>query len=123
MLVDTDNLVSAERFQKFFKKYVAAAKAGCGPIAVTRKSEVVGFFLGAEEYDSLFGIAVNELLEFEDGTLGLAMNLDEDTVGAVVLGLVDALEEDQVVKATGRILSVPVGDGLLGRTRRRLRGT
>ena len=59
--------------------------------------------------------AVNELLEFEDGTLGLALNLDEDTIGAVVLGEVDTLEEEQVVKATGRILSVPVGDGLLGR--------
>ncbi|MGH9100935.1 MAG: F0F1 ATP synthase subunit alpha, partial [Acidimicrobiales bacterium] len=59
--------------------------------------------------------AVNELLEFEDGTLGLALNLDEDTIGAVVLGEVDSLEEEQVVKATGRILSVPVGDGLLGR--------
>jgi F-type H+/Na+-transporting ATPase subunit alpha len=58
---------------------------------------------------------VNELLEFEDGTLGLALNLDEDTIGAVVLGDVDALEEEQVVKATGRILSVPVGDALLGR--------
>ena len=59
--------------------------------------------------------AVNELLEFEDGTLGLALNLDEDTIGAVVLGGVDNLEEEQVVKATGRILSVPVGDALVGR--------
>ena len=58
---------------------------------------------------------MNELLEFEDGTLGLALNLDEDTIGAVVLGEVDNLEEEQVVKATGRILSVPVGDALLGR--------
>ena len=58
---------------------------------------------------------MNELLEFEDGTLGLALNLDEDTIGAVVLGEVDSLEEEQLVRATGRILSVPVGDGLLGR--------
>ncbi len=58
---------------------------------------------------------VNELLEFEDGTLGLALNLDEETIGAVVLGGVDTLEEEQVVRATGRILSVPVGDPLLGR--------
>ena len=61
------------------------------------------------------GAAVNELLEFEDGTLGLALNLDEDTIGAVVLGEVDSLEEEQMVKATGRIQSVPVGDALLGR--------
>ena len=54
--------------------------------------------------------AVNELLEFEGGELGLALNLDEDSIGAVVLGEVDALEEGQTVRATGRILSVPVGD-------------
>jgi F-type H+-transporting ATPase subunit alpha len=70
---------------------------------------------GIARVSGLPGAAVNELLEFEDGTLGLALNLDEDTIGAVVLGEVDALEEEQVVKATGRILSVPVGDALLGR--------
>jgi F-type H+/Na+-transporting ATPase subunit alpha len=59
--------------------------------------------------------AVNELLEFEDGTLGLALNLDESSIGAVVLGDSDEIEEGQSVKATGRILSVPVGDGVLGR--------
>jgi F-type H+/Na+-transporting ATPase subunit alpha len=59
--------------------------------------------------------AVNELLEFEDGTQGLALNLDEDTIGAVVLGSDSHLEEEQLVRATGRILSVPVGDALLGR--------
>jgi F-type H+-transporting ATPase subunit alpha len=58
---------------------------------------------------------VNELLEFADGTLGLAMNLDEETIGSVVLGSVDHIEEDQIVRATGRILSMPVGDALLGR--------
>jgi F-type H+/Na+-transporting ATPase subunit alpha len=59
--------------------------------------------------------AVNELLEFEDGTVGLALNLDEGSIGAVVLGDSDEIEEGQSVKATGRILSVPVGDGVLGR--------
>jgi F-type H+-transporting ATPase subunit alpha len=59
--------------------------------------------------------AVNELLEFEDGSVGLALNLDEESIGAVVLGNADAIEEGQTVKATGRILSVPVGDGVLGR--------
>ena len=59
--------------------------------------------------------SVNELVEFEGGTLGLALNLDEDTIGAVVLGSVDHIEEGQAASATGRILSVPVGDALLGR--------
>ena len=70
---------------------------------------------GIARVSGLPGAAVNELLEFEDGTLGLALNLDEDTIGAVVLGEVDNLEEEQTVKATGRIQTVPVGDGLLGR--------
>jgi F-type H+-transporting ATPase subunit alpha len=61
------------------------------------------------------GAAVNELLEFESGTLGLALNLDEESIGAVVLGDVNEIEEGQTVRATGNILSVPVGDGLLGR--------
>jgi F-type H+-transporting ATPase subunit alpha len=59
--------------------------------------------------------AVNEVLEFESGTLGLALNLDEGSIGAVVLGQADEVEEGQTVKATGRILSVPVGDALVGR--------
>ena len=59
--------------------------------------------------------AVNELLEFEDGTVGLALNLDEGSIGAVVLGNSYDIEEGQTVKATGRILSVPVGDAVLGR--------
>src|SRR6266508_4826407 len=59
--------------------------------------------------------AVNELLEFEDGSLGLSLNLDEESIGAVILGGGEHVEEGQTVKATGRILSVPVGDELLGR--------
>jgi F-type H+-transporting ATPase subunit alpha len=70
---------------------------------------------GIARVSGLPGAKLNELLEFEDGTVGLAMNLDEDTIGAVVLGEVDRIEEEQVVRATGRILSIPVGDALLGR--------
>ena len=70
---------------------------------------------GIARVSGLPNAAVNELLEFEDGTLGLALNLDEESIGAVVLGDVEGVEEGQTVKATGRILSVPVGDGVLGR--------
>jgi F-type H+/Na+-transporting ATPase subunit alpha len=70
---------------------------------------------GIARVSGLPDAAVNELLEFEDGTVGLALNLDEDSIGAVVLGDVDNIEEGQSVKATSRILSVPVGDGVLGR--------
>ena len=70
---------------------------------------------GIARISGLPDCAVNELLEFEDGTIGLALNLDEESIGAVVLGSADHIEEGQTVKATGRILSVPVGDALLGR--------
>ncbi len=70
---------------------------------------------GIARVSGLGDAAVNELLEFDNGVLGLALNLDEDSIGAVVLGGSDDLDEGQTVKATGRILSVPVGDGLLGR--------
>ena len=70
---------------------------------------------GIARVSGLPDAAVNELLEFEDGSVGLALNLDESSIGAVVLGDVDKIEEGQTVKATGRILSVPVGDAMLGR--------
>jgi F-type H+-transporting ATPase subunit alpha len=70
---------------------------------------------GIARVSGLPDAAVNELLEFEDGTVGLALNLDEGSIGAVVLGDVDQIEEGQTVKSTGRILSVAVGDGVLGR--------
>jgi F-type H+/Na+-transporting ATPase subunit alpha len=70
---------------------------------------------GIARITGLPGAAVNEILEFEDGTEGLALNLDEETIGAVILGEDTGLDEEQLVKATGRILSVRVGDALLGR--------
>ena len=70
---------------------------------------------GIARISGLPDCAVNELLEFEDGTVGLALNLDEESIGAVVLGEGFEIEEGQTVKATGRILSVPVGDAMLGR--------
>jgi F-type H+/Na+-transporting ATPase subunit alpha len=57
----------------------------------------------------------NELLEFEDGTLGIALNLDTREIGVVILGEFGGIEEGQQVRRTGEILSVPVGDGYLGR--------
>ncbi len=58
---------------------------------------------------------VNALLEFESGVRGLALNLDEDSIGAVILGEADEVAEGDAVRASGEILSVPVGDGMLGR--------
>ncbi|MGZ4137557.1 MAG: F0F1 ATP synthase subunit alpha [Actinomycetota bacterium] len=57
----------------------------------------------------------NELLEFPGGILGIAFNLDENEIGCIILGESDKIEEGDAVKQTGRILSIPVGDGFLGR--------
>ncbi len=70
---------------------------------------------GIARVSGLPNASVNEILEFESGDVGLALNLDADSIGAVVLGNVENIEEGQNVKATGRILSVPVGDAVLGR--------
>ena len=70
---------------------------------------------GSARVSGLPDCGVNELLEFADGSVGLSLNLDEQSIGAVVLGDTDAIAEGQTVKATGRILSVPVGDAMLGR--------
>ncbi|HEY5251595.1 MAG TPA: F0F1 ATP synthase subunit alpha [Acidimicrobiales bacterium] len=84
-------------------------------VATEQVGRIVEVGDGIARVSGLPNAAVNELLEFEDGTLGLALNLDEDTIGAVILGSDTHLDEEQLVRATGRILSVPVGDGLLGR--------
>ncbi|MBA3782589.1 MAG: F0F1 ATP synthase subunit alpha [Nocardioides sp.] len=70
---------------------------------------------GIARVSGLPSVMANELLEFEDGTLGIALNLDTREIGVVVLGDFDKIEEGQPVRRTGEILSVPVGDGYLGR--------
>jgi F-type H+-transporting ATPase subunit alpha len=70
---------------------------------------------GIAHVEGLPSTMASELLEFEDGTLGVALNLDVREIGVVVLGEFAGIEEGQKVKRTGRVLSVPVGDGFLGR--------
>jgi len=70
---------------------------------------------GIAQVEGLPGCMANELLRFEDGTLGLALNLDVRTIGVVVLGEFTGVEEGQVVQRTGEVLSVAVGEGYLGR--------
>ncbi|QKS16339.1 F0F1 ATP synthase subunit alpha [Curtobacterium sp. Csp2] len=70
---------------------------------------------GIAHVEGLPGVMANELIRFEDGTLGLAQNLDEDEIGAIVLGEFAGIEEGQEVTRTGEVLSAPVGDGFLGR--------
>jgi F-type H+-transporting ATPase subunit alpha len=70
---------------------------------------------GIARVEGLPSAMANELLEFENGTLGIALNLDVREIGVVVMGDSEGIEEGQPVKRTGEILSVPVGDGYLGR--------
>jgi F-type H+/Na+-transporting ATPase subunit alpha len=70
---------------------------------------------GIARVEGLPSTMASELLEFEDGTLGVALNLDVREIGVVVLGPFEKIEEGQQVKRTGRVLSVPIGDGFLGR--------
>jgi F-type H+-transporting ATPase subunit alpha len=104
--------INADDIAAALARNVSDFTAGTEAEQVGRIAEVGD---GIARVTGLPGATVNELLEFENGTVGLALNLDEESIGAVVLGTMDGLDEGQVVRSTGRILSVPVGDALLGR--------
>ena len=70
---------------------------------------------GVAKIDGLSAVMFNEMLEFPGGVMGIALNLEEDEVGCIILGDTSRLKEGDEVKTTGRLLSVPVGMGLLGR--------
>ncbi len=70
---------------------------------------------GIAQVYGLDGALASELLEFPDGVRGLALNLEEETVGAVILGDATAIKEGDIVKTTGRVVEVPVGQALIGR--------
>ena len=104
--------ISPEDIASTLRKYVEG-------YAPTMEREEVGRVAstgdGVAFVEGLPGTMANELLEFPGGVPGVALNLDDDSIGVVVLGNAEEIEEGQPVKQTGRILSVPVGDGLLGR--------
>ncbi|UOQ56118.1 F0F1 ATP synthase subunit alpha [Leucobacter allii] len=81
----------------------------------TEVGTVVDAADGIAHVAGLPGVMANELVRFADGTLGLAQNLEEDEIGVVVLGEFTGIEEGQQVTRTGEVLSVPVGEGYLGR--------
>ena len=104
--------ISADEITAALRRHVEEYTPEVGAEQVGRIVEVGD---GIARVTGLPGAAVNEILEFEDGTVGLALNLDEESIGAVILGEDTHLEEEQLVRATGNILSMPVGDALLGR--------
>src|SRR6187399_2276201 len=109
----TDVTISPDEIRAALDTYVKSYK----PTGAVR-DEVGRVTLTADgiaQVEGLPGCMANELLRFEDGTLGLALNLDVREVGVVVLGEFTGIEEGQEVRRTGEVLSVAVGDGYLGR--------
>jgi F-type H+-transporting ATPase subunit alpha len=114
-MTDTDD----RTFQLDAADIAAALRRGLEGYQPVVEKQQVGRIIevgdGIARVAGLPEVAVNELLEFEGGVQGLALNLDEESIGAVVLGDTEHIEEGQAVRATGSILSVPVGDAMLGR--------
>jgi F-type H+-transporting ATPase subunit alpha len=97
----------------------AALKSALGDWTPSIDAETVGYVAsvgdGVARVSGLPNAMASELLEFKGGLLGVALNLDEDSIGAVIMGDSSDIEEGDEVRATGRVLSVPVGDAMLGR--------
>jgi len=86
-----------------------------GTAATSEVGHVIDAADGICHVEGLPGVMANELVKFADGTLGLAQNLDENEIGVVILGEFSGVEAGMEVTRTGEVLSVPVGDGYLGR--------
>jgi F-type H+/Na+-transporting ATPase subunit alpha len=104
--------INADEIAAALRKHIETFTPSLAQAQVGRVLEVGD---GIARVAGLPSTSVNEVLEFEGGLLGLALNLDEDSIGAVVLGSASHIEEGGAVRGTGRILSVPVGDALIGR--------
>ena len=85
------------------------------PVQAVSVGTVIQVGDGIAQVFGLQGAKFNELVEFPDGTLGMASNLEEENVGVIVLGPFTQIKEGDQVRGTGRIVQVPVGDALLGR--------
>ena len=84
-------------------------------LSVVDEETVTGVGDGVAQVHGLSGVAYTELLEFEGGTTGMALNLEEDSVGVVIMGDTRTVKEGSTVRGTGRIVETPVGESLLGR--------
>jgi F-type H+-transporting ATPase subunit alpha len=107
-----DLSISPEEIAAALRKYVDSYKPDMEREEVGR---VTATGDGVANVEGLPRAMANELLEFPGGALGIAFNLDEAAIGCIVLGESEHIKEGSPVKQTGRILSVPVGDGFLGR--------
>ncbi|WP_157155564.1 MULTISPECIES: F0F1 ATP synthase subunit alpha [unclassified Diaminobutyricimonas] len=108
-----DITISPDEIRDALKDFVKSYEPG--GVATTEVGHVTDAGDGIAHVEGLPGVMANELIKFADGTLGLALNLDENEIGVVVLGEFAGIEEGMEVTRTGEVLSVPVGEGYLGR--------
>jgi F-type H+/Na+-transporting ATPase subunit alpha len=104
--------IKTDEISSVLKKEIANFQS---KLDLAEVGEVISVGDGIARIYGLDNVMFNEMVEFEDGTLGLAFNLEENSVGAVVLGDYTHLKEGVQVKRLGRVLEVPVGEDLLGR--------
>lgn len=108
----TNMQLSPSEITELIKERISSAKLQPD---ISRRGVIIRLKDGIAQIHGLEQAMNGEVLEFEDGTFGLALNLEQDSVAAVVLGSYEHLAEGQTVKCTGRVLEVPVGEALLGR--------
>lgn len=105
--------ISPDEIRSALKDFVGSYEPG--KASTTEVGRVTDAGDGIAHVEGLPGVMANELIRFADGTLGLAQNLDENEIGVIVLGEFTGIEEGMEVTRTGEVLSVPVGEGYLGR--------
>jgi F-type H+-transporting ATPase subunit alpha len=106
------NEIRADEISKIIRQQIENFDAG---VTVAEVGTVIKVGDGIAEIHGLEKVMAGELLEFEKGASGLALNLEEDKVGAVLLGEFESIKEGDVVKRTKRIIEVPAGDAMIGR--------
>lgn len=104
--------IQPEEISSLIKQQIANYEA---KLEVTEVGSVIYVGDGIARVHGLANVMAGELLEFANGVMGMAQNLEEDNVGVVILGPYDDIHEGDEVKRTGRIMEVPVGEALLGR--------
>jgi len=108
-----DITISPDEIRDALKDFAASYQPTAA--AATEVGTVIDAADGIAHVEGLPGAMANELLRFADGTLGLALNLDENEIGVIVLGEFTGIQEGQEVTRTGEVLSAPVGEAFLGR--------
>src|SRR4029434_8965466 len=104
--------IKADEISKIIREQIGSYAVD---VDVSEVGSIISIGDGSEQHRGVEQAMAGEMLEFTHGVFGIALNLEEDSVGAVLLGEFKEIKEGDLVKRTGRIISVPVGDEMLGR--------